>query len=34
MEKSSSQHNLDNVVDLATEQNIRAQEKIEEVMML
>ncbi|KAK4281942.1 hypothetical protein QN277_013382 [Acacia crassicarpa] len=31
MEKSSSQHNLDNVVDLATKQNIRAQEKIEEL---
>ncbi|XP_054779938.1 kinesin-like protein KIN-7O isoform X2 [Prosopis cineraria] len=31
MEKSSSQHNLDNVVDLATMQNIRAQEKIEEL---
>ncbi|XP_028766813.1 kinesin-like protein KIN-7O isoform X2 [Neltuma alba] len=31
MEKSSSQHDLDNVVDLATKQNIHAQEKIEEL---
>lgn len=33
MEKSSSQQNLDSVVDLAMEQNICAREKFEEVMM-
>ncbi|CAN1259809.1 Kinesin-like protein KIN-7O [Linum perenne] len=31
MEKNSSQQNLDNVVDLATEQNIHAREKFEEL---
>lgn len=31
MEKSSSQQNLDNVVELATEQNICAREKFDEV---
>jgi hypothetical protein len=34
MEKLSSQQNLDTVFDLATEQNISAREKFEEVVIV
>lgn len=34
MEKSSSQRNLDTIVGLATEQNICAREKYEEVIIV